>query len=420
MKQKLVINGQTTLNGTIRVDGSKNAFLPILAACVLCDGVVQLENYVDLTDLVAMQEILQEFGIKCQQFDSVLQVDCSSVSPARITRDLSQKVRASIFVLGAMLGRFETAVIAYPGGCNIGARPIDIHLNSFRKLGAKIIERHGYIYCDSRQMKSGTVVLDFPSVGATESLMMCACMLSGKTVLKNVAKEPEVEDLQNFLNAMGAKVCGAGSDEIEIEGVKKLHGTKFAVMADRIVAGTYLLATAICGGEVVVEQAYAKHNQSLLSFLKQTACQIETYGDKIKLKADKRLSSVAKIKTLPYPFFPTDLQAPMTVLQAVSEGTCILQETLFENRFSHVGELVKMGAKITTHCQTAVINGVEKLYGADVWAGDLRAGAALVLAGMKAEGYTTVENVQLIDRGYFKIEEKFNLLGAQIKRIEVD
>ncbi len=420
MKKKFLINGQTPLFGKVKVDGSKNAFLPILAACVLCDGVVQLENYVDLTDLVAMQDILKEFGIKCQSFGSVLQLDCTNISNARITRELSQKVRASIFVLGAMLGRFDSAVIAYPGGCNIGSRPIDIHLNSFRKLGAKIIERHGYIYCNSKEMQSGTVVLDFPSVGATESLMMCACVLSGKTVLKNVAKEPEIEDLQKFLNAMGASVSGAGSDEIQIEGVGKLHGTRFCVMPDRIVAGTYLLATAICGGDVLIEDAYACHNQSLLSFLKQTACQIETYSDRIRLKADKRLSSVAKIKTLPYPFFPTDLQAPMTVLQAVSEGTCILQETLFENRFSHVGELCKMGAKITTHYQSIVVDGVETLYGADVQAGDLRAGAALVLAGMKAEGYTTVENVELIDRGYKSMEEKYNLLGAQIKRIEID
>lgn len=420
MKTKFLINGQTRLFGEVKVDGAKNAFLPILAACVLCDGVVELENYVDLTDLVAMQDILQEFGIKCQSFDGVLQVDCTNVSNARITRELSQKVRASIFVLGAMLGRFESAVIAYPGGCNIGARPIDIHINSFKKLGAKIVERHGYIYCNSKDMQAGTVVLDFPSVGATESLMMCACVLSGKTVLKNVAKEPEIEDLQNFLNAMGANVSGAGSDEIQIEGVKSLHGARFCVMPDRIVAGTYLLATAVCGGDVLVKDAYARHNQSLLSFLKQTACQIETYGDRIRVKADKRLSSISKIKTLPYPFFPTDLQAPMTVLQAVSQGTCILQETLFENRFLHVGELCKMGAKITTHCQSIVISGVETLYGAEVCAGDLRAGAALVLAGMQAEGYTTVENVHLIDRGYKSMEEKYNLLGAQIKRIEID
>lgn len=417
MEERFLINGGRQLYGEIKVDGSKNAFLPILAASVLCDDEIELENYVDLSDLTSMRNILDVLNIKSIEIDGKLYIYAKNSKNSKISYELTQKVRASIFVLGALLGKFRSACIAYPGGCKIGSRPIDIHVKGFKSLGAKIIERHGYIYCHGENLKAGEVVLDFPSVGATESLMMCACKLKGRTVLKNCAKEPEIEALQNFLNSMGAKVSGAGSDCIVIDGAEKLHGTKFSVISDRIVAGTYLLATAVCGGDVLLKRFSAQHNQSLISFLKQSACKIEINNDTIRLKANKRLSSIDKIETLPYPHFPTDLQPQMMVLQAISKGTCLLTENLFENRFNHVTELRKMGADIVVKDRSALIKGVEKLYGADVFASDLRAGAALVMAGLVAEGYTNVHNIDYVDRGYYKIEEKFRLLGADIKRV---
>lgn len=417
MENRFLINGGTKLFGEVKVDGSKNALLPILAGCVLCDGKIQLENYVDIADVKNMREILSTLRILTSDNGQILYVDTTDAKNQKITYELTKKLRASIFLLGALLGKFGSAVIAYPGGCKIGARPIDIHLKGFQELGVKLVESHGYIYCDGKNMKPAEISLSFPSVGATESLMMCASVLKGKTTLKNVAKEPEVVDLQNFLNAMGAKISGAGTDCITIEGVKQLKGGKWKVMPDRIVAGTYVLAVATCGGDVLIDGAIANHNESLISFLKQTACQIEIFNDKIRVKADKRLSSVENVQTFPYPFFPTDLQPQMMVLQSVSRGMCVLQENVFENRFGLVPELKKMGANIVVKDRTALVVGVEKLLGADVVASDLRAGASLVIAGMKAEGYTTVYNIDLVDRGYKNLEKKFNLLGADIKRI---
>ena len=417
--ETLKIFGGNTLNGEIEVDGSKNSFLPIMAASVLCDGEIVLKRYPNLSDLIIMREILGTLNISTHVDGKTLYIDSRNSENKKITHDLTQKVRASIFILGALLGKFRSAVIAYPGGCNIGERPIDIHLKSFRTLGCRIIERHGYIYCYGENMKAGEVVLDFPSVGATESLLMCACVLEGETIIRNPAKEPEIVDLQEFINSMGGNVKGAGTDKIVINGVKSLHGTTFSVMYDRIVAGTYLLATATCGGHVLVKGVDSRHNSSLLAYLRQTACQIDVFNDKIELKADKRLSSIKRVTTMPYPFFPTDLQAPMMTLQSVSQGVCFLEETIFENRFGHVFELKKMGADIITKNRIAMIRGVDRLFGADVTATDLRAGAALVMAGMKAEGYTTIHNVDLIDRGYEKIEEKYALLGADIKRITI-
>ncbi|MGN1200757.1 MAG: UDP-N-acetylglucosamine 1-carboxyvinyltransferase [Candidatus Caccovivens sp.] len=417
MNEKLLIMGGHSLNGIVKVSASKNAFLPILAGTILCDGEIELKNLVHLSDIENMCRILNILQISTTQNDERLYIDTRNIKNNKISNDLTQKVRASIFMLGALLGRFRSAVIAYPGGCKIGARPIDIHIKGFKALGARVIERHGYIYCHGQNLKAGTVVLDFPSVGATESLMMCATLLKGTTVLKNTAKEPEIVDLQNFLNACGAKIVGAGTDCIVVEGVEKLHGCSYVVMPDRIEAGTFLLAAATCSGDVLVDGAIAKHNESLLSFLRQTACQIKTFDDKIRLKVSERLSSIEKIETMPYPYFPTDLQAQMMTLQAVSRGVCLLKENIFENRFSQVAELRKMGADIVQSGQMALIKGVERLYGADVYAGDLRAGASLVMAGLKAEGYTSVYNVHYIDRGYEKIEEKFSKLGADIKRI---
>ena len=420
MEEKLLINGGTKLQGCVRVDGSKNAYLPILAACVLCEGEVLLDNYVNLSDINCMREILKVLEIDTSLDGEQLYVNAKNSKNKKISHELTQKVRASIFILGALLGKFRSAVVSYPGGCNIGARPIDIFIKGFRAFGVKVVERHGYIYCHGENMKPADILMDFPSVGATESFMMCACLLDGETTIRNCAKEPEIVDLQNFLNSMGAKISGAGTDTIKIVGVKNLRSTEYRVMPDRIVAGTYLLATATCGGDVLVENAVFAHNESLISFLRQTACKISVKGDRIRLRANKRPLSIQSLETNPFPLFPTDLQPQMMVLQSVSNGTSVITENLFENRFGHIPELRKMGAEITFRCKTAVVNGVERLYGADVSATDLRAGAALVIAGMKAEGYTTVSRIDFIDRGYDEIEKKYQLLGADIKRIKIE
>lgn len=417
MEEKLLINGGNTLCGEVKVEGAKNALLPLLAATVLSEDEYQISNYVDLEDLKNMREILSLLGVGTKSSSNEIFINSKHINNTKITHELTQKLRASIFILGALLGKFRKAEIAYPGGCQIGARPIDIHIKGFKALGAKVVEKHGYIYCNGENLKAGEVLLDFPSVGATESLMMCACLLDGETTLKNVAKEPEIVDLQNFLVAMGANINGAGSDCIKIVGVKKMHGCAYKAIPDRIVAGTYILATAVCGGNVLVDGAIFEHNQSLVSFLKQTACKIETYNDKIRVKANKRLSSIENIETKPFPFFPTDLQSQMLVLQSVSSGVSIIQENMFENRYGIVPELKKMGADIVLKGKTALVKGVDTLFGADVCASDLRAGAGLVIAGMKAEGYTTISNAGLIARGYKNIEERYNSLGADIKRI---
>lgn len=414
---KLLIYGGKRLCGHLEVDISKNAYLPILAASVLCNGEVFLDKYIPLTDFCCMREILNLLNVKSVEVDDGLYLDARFCKNEKIGFEWTQKIRASIFLLGALLGRFKSACISYPGGCNIGSRPIDLHIKGLKSLGVKVLERHGMLYCDGSNMKAGQVCLDFPSVGATESLMMCASVLKGTTVLKNIAKEPEIVDLQNFLNASGAKISGAGSDRIEIEGVPSLHGCQFSVMPDRIVAGTYLLAAATCGGDITLSGFVPEHNESLLSFLRQTACKITLKDDIIRLKADKRLKCVENIQTFPFPFFPTDLQTPVMVLESVSKGHCIIVENIFENRFGAVPELVKMGAKIVVKGRSAYVEGVEKLSGADIFASDLRCGAGLVIAGLKAEGFTTLHNVHYIDRGYNKIEQKFQALGAEIKRL---
>lgn len=419
MEQQLIVSGGKKLVGELEVEPSKNAFLPILAACVLCDGEIFLENYVDLSDLLCMREILESLNIFSSLQSGGVYIDAKNVKNNKISHEMTQKIRASIFITGALLSRFRSAVVAFPGGCKIGARPIDLFIKGFQALGVDVVERHGYLYCHGQNMHAGEVFFDFPSVGATESLMMCATLLDGVSVLKNVAKEPEIVELANFLNCCGAKISGAGSDQIVVEGVKSLHGATFSVMPDRIVAGTYLLAAATVGGDVTLKNFRLKDNESLISFLRQTACKMDIKGDTIRLTANERQPCIENIQTLPFPSFPTDLQSQMLVLQSVSSGSSVIEENVFENRFAIVPELCKMGAKISIRGRAAYVHGVERLFGADVSASDLRAGAALVIAGMKAEGYSTIHNVHYIDRGYAKIEEKFGALGAEIRRVDV-
>ena len=405
------------MHGKIKVDGAKNAFLPIMAASVLCDGQIQLDNYVALSDLDWMREILKTLNIQTEAWQNFLYIDTKNIENNKISHELTQKVRASIFILGALLGRFRSAVIAYPGGCNIGTRPIDIHISAFKSLWVKIVERHGYIYCNAQNMRAGKVVFSSISVGATESVMMSAVLLNGKTTLYNVAREPEVKELADFLNAMGAKISGAGSDRIEIEGVKRLKGVSFKVFPDRIIAGTHLLLGAMLGKNMRVIGARREDNEILFNILKECGCSLEEDEMGATISSNGKYNAYRFIETLPYPNFPTDLQPQFMAFQTLGKGTSVIKENLFENRFNHVMELVKMGADIFVKDRLAIVNGVDKLYGADVFASDLRAGAGLVLAGLVAEGYTTISNIEYIDRGYERLEEKYARLGADIKRV---
>ncbi len=415
---KFFINGGRKLFGEIEVESAKNSLLPILAGCNLIDDKIILHKVPKFLDVLVMLEILKHIGAKILwQGDSVT-IDMTCPKVHDIPNTLCNKARASIFMLGPILARQKKVKIAYPGGCDIGLRPIDLHLSGIRALGAKVVERNGYIYCDGSNMKGGDVILNFPSVGATENIIMASVLTKGITRIFNCAKEPEIVDLQNFLNACGAKVYNAGCGVIEVEGVEKLHGVEYQAMGDRIIAGTYMIACAMCGGEITLNNVEAKNNQVLISKLLKTPCQIDIKNDKIKMKAFSRPKTFEEIETAVYPGFPTDLQAQAMALQCVSEGTCMIVENLFEARFKHIPELIKMGGDISFRDKVCVVRGKDKLYGADVSAPDLRGGAALALAGMFAEGYTTLSGVELIDRGYYKFEEKYASLGVDIKRIE--
>lgn len=420
MEESFLINGGKILSGKVEVEASKNAYLPILASSILSDGEITFLNVPNFSDIHSMCEILKRLNVKFEYSGNVLSLDVSNVKNEKITHDLTNKLRASIFLLGAMLGKFRQAIISYPGGCNIGQRPIDIHINAFKSLGVKVIEKHGYIYCNASNMKAGKVVFTSVSVGATESLMMCACLLKGETTLVNVAKEPEIVDLANFLNKMGGKISGAGTDVIKIIGVESLHGGEYKVMPDRIIAGTYLILGAMCGKNLQISGFRKEDNNFLFNIMRESACEIIEKNGNIIVSARGRNKAYRYLETAPFPNFPTDLQPQIMAMQSVASGTCVLKENVFENRFNHVMELVKMNADIFVKDRIAIISGVEKLYGADVFATDLRAGAGLVLAGLVADGYTTVHNVQYIDRGYENLERKLEMLGADIKRIKFE
>ncbi len=420
MSKVFLIRGGKTLSGEIGVEASKNAYLPILASSILCDGKVTFTNVPDFSDIENMCEILKILNVGIVKKRDHLSLNTESIVNTKISHELTAKLRASIFLLGALLGKFRQAVISYPGGCKIGTRPIDIHLKAFRSLGVKIVERHGYIYCNASNMKAGKVVFPSVSVGATESLIMCATLLEGETTLYNVAKEPEIKELEKFLNSLGADIRGAGTDTIKITGVKKLHSGEFKVFPDRIIAGTHLILGALCGKNMTISNFRREDNQFLLNILKESACDFKLKNDKIIVTAQGRYPSYKFVETLPFPYFPTDLQPQLMVLETLSKGTSVIKENLFENRFNHVMELTKMGADILVKDRLAIISGVEKLFGADVYSSDLRAGAGLVIAGLMAEGYTTVHNIHFIDRGYEKLEEKYQNLGAEIKRMNIE
>ena len=424
--EKFLIRGGKKLEGVVNVTCSKNAYLPILAGCILTDKKIILHHCPKYLDIINMIKILESLGGNVTaktdtgelENDCDIVVDCSNISSNSIPHDLASVIRSSIFSLGSILGRLKKAKVAYPGGCDIGARPIDLHIKGLRLLNVKVYDRYGFINCDGKNMRGGIVNLDFPSVGATENIILAATLTKGMTEIINAAKEPEIVDLSNFLNSLGAKIYGAGTSNIVIEGVKELSGGEYTPIPDRIIAGTYLIAGLITNSDLEIRNFRAEHNAALLEKITNSSCRIKIENGILYLKSDGKLKSISKIETSPYPGFPTDLQAQILALQTISRGTSIIVENVFETRFKHVPELIKMGANITVKDRTAVVSGVEKLYGASVNATDLRGGVGLVLAGLIAEGNTIVNHIEQIDRGYFKLEEQLKSLGAEIERIK--
>jgi len=419
--EKLIINGGHRLEGRVKISGAKNAVLPIIAATLLGqDGPSLLDEVPALEDVHTISEVLTELGVKVQ-FDSekdTLFVDSSVIASCEAPYDLVRKMRASFLIMGPLLARCGEAKISLPGGCAIGTRPIDLHLKGFEALGAEIEIGHGFIQASAPHgLKGARIYLDFPSVGATENIMMAACMAEGQTILENPAQEPEIIDLANYLNVMGAKVRGAGTNVIKIDGVKKLIGKNYTIIPDRIEAGTYMVAAAMTRGDVYIENAISEHLKPVIAKLKEAGVTIEEDVNGIRVTCDKQTKAV-DVKTMPYPGFPTDMQAQFMAMLAVSEGTGLVTETVFENRFMHVDELKRMGSNIKIDGRTSVVEGVEKLTGCQVKATDLRAGAAMVLAGLVADGETQVGYIHHIDRGYDHLVAKLCGLGADIRRTE--
>lgn len=414
---KFFINGGNRLEGEISISCAKNSLLPILAGTILVNGQVILKDVPKYRDVNAMCEILSSLGgVVVWQEDNLI-IDCSNLDKNEISHELASPVRSSIFTLGPILARLGSAKVSYPGGCDIGLRPIDIHLNALKELGCKIIEKNGYIYGQKNKRLKNQVWLKFPSVGATENIIMFASLFEGETIIYNPAKEPEIVDLANFLNKCGAKISGAGSDVVSIEGVKKLHGCEYKAIPDRIECGTFLIAGAMNEGNVLIKNAIIDHNSLLLEKLQLCGCKIVKGKKSIRLIAPKRLESFGDIETAVYPGFPTDLQPQMVALASVCNGCSIVFENVFESRFNYVGELLKMGCDIKFKSSVCIVRGKNKLYGADVCATDLRGGASLVLAGLYSEGYTTIDKISLIDRGYYQFEQKLSSIGGDIKRI---
>lgn len=416
------ITGGTPLVGNISVSGAKNAALPIICAAVLAGEPCRIENLPDIEDVHRIIEILSAMGAKVEQPNpSVAIIDPRGISEYRVSNEMASKLRASYYMLGALLGRYGFAEIAQPGGCAIGQRPIDYHINGMRSLGANVIDRGGIIIAEAKELRGADIYLDMASVGATINIMLAACRANGRTTINNAAREPHVVDVANFLNAMGASIRGAGTDVIRIVGRKELHGCTYAIIPDQIETGTYMIAAAATKGNVVINNVIPAHLEAISAKLME--CGVEVIeGDNgrdffLQVKAKERPRAV-NIRTLPYPGFATDLQQPMTSLLAVAIGNSFITENLFEDRFNHVRELNRMGARITLNGRTAIVAGVEKLYGAEITATDLRAGAAMIVAALMAEGTSIVRNIHYIDRGYENLPEKLRALGAKIERIE--
>ena len=419
--EEIIVQGGNRLEGTVKVEGAKNAVLPILAASILAsEGQTHLLNVPVLSDVYTMNELLRTIQVENQFFDGINEMVIDATGDVLTTAeyDFVSKMRASIVVMGPMLARFGHARVAMPGGCAIGTRPIDLHLKGFEALGAQITTTAGYVEAKADKLIGTTIYLDFPSVGATENIMMAAVLAEGETILENVAREPEIVDLADLLNKMGAKIDGAGSETIRIKGVKSLKGTSHTIIPDRIEAGTFMVAAAVTKGNVLIQGAIAKHNRPLISKLREMGVGVEIFEDSIRITGPEVLQAT-DVKTMPYPGFPTDMQAQMSIAQMLAHGDSALTETVFENRFMHFEELRRMSGRFKIDRQTVVMYGPADFSGASVKATDLRAAAALIIAGLTARGLTRVSELKYLDRGYYRFHEKLADLGANIERVNI-
>lgn len=408
-----IIEGGKKLEGEVTVSGSKNASLPIIAASILNPGITKLYNIPNIHDTKITLEILKYLGCKIKKNHDKIEINSKKIVKREIPENLMSQMRSTVILAGAILGRFKEATFSYPGGCDIGARPIDLHLSAFKKLGINITENYGFITCKCDRIIGANIDLDFPSVGATENIILATIYAQGITQITNAAMEPEIVDLANCLNKMGAKIEGAGTNIIKITGVEKLKNVSYKVMQDRIEAGTLLCAGAITGGNIILNYKTPEHITPIINKLEETGCKIQVTKNKIFMTAPKKLNAV-DIKTMPYPGFPTDMQSIFASILTTAKGTSVIVENIFENRYRYVAELKKMGAKITTEGKTAIIKGTRKLSGAKVKSTDLRGGACMVLAGLTAKGITTVNDIEYILRGYENLDKKLNKLGAKI------
>ena len=415
--EQYVIKGGIPLRGEVEIGGAKNAALAILTAAIMTDETVTIDNVPDVSDINALLGAIASIGASVNKLDRhTVVINGSTISSVKVNDDFIKKIRASYYLLGALLGKYKRAEVPLPGGCNIGSRPIDQHLKGFRALGASVKLKNGCIIAETMNLKGAHIFLDMASVGATINIMMAAALAEGNTIIENAAKEPHVVDAANFLNSMGANIKGAGTEVIRIKGVRELHRTSYSVVPDMIEAGTYMAAVAATKGDALIKNVIPKHLEATSAKLKEIGCRVIESGDTIRISAQDRFTRT-QIKTQPYPGFPTDIQAPIAVLLTTAEGTSIITESIFENRFKYADELMRMGADIKVEGNTAIIDGVETLTGARVSAPDLRAGAALVIAGLAAEGITVVDDIVYIQRGYEDFEEKLSAMGAEIKRV---
>ena len=416
--EQYVIKGGNPLYGEVEIGGAKNAALAILAAAIMTDETVTIDNLPNVRDINVLLQAIEEIGAHVERVDiHKVKINGSFIRGVNVDNEFIRRIRASYYLIGALLGKYKHAEVALPGGCDIGSRPIDLHMKGFRSMGADIDIAHGLVIARAKELKGTHIYMDKVSVGATINIMMAAAMADGKTVIENAAKEPHVVDVANFLNSMGANIRGAGTDVIRIVGVERLHTTEYSVIPDQIEAGTFMFAVAAAGGNVLVKNVIPKHLEATTAKLLEVGCQVEEFDDSVRVISDGHLKHT-QVTTLPYPGFPTDMQPQMAVLLGIAEGTSTVTESIFENRFKYVDELTRMGADIKVESNIAIISGVKRYTGARVNAPDLRAGAALVIAGLAAEGITVVDDIYYIQRGYEALEEKLTKIGAKIARVE--
>lgn len=416
--EQYVIKGGNHLYGEVEIGGAKNAALAILAAAIMTDETVTIDNLPNVRDINVLLQAIEEIGAHVERVDiHKVKINGSFIRGVNVDNEFIRRIRASYYLIGALLGKYKHAEVALPGGCDIGSRPIDLHMKGFRSMGADIDIAHGLVIARAKELKGTHIYMDKVSVGATINIMMAAAMADGKTVIENAAKEPHVVDVANFLNSMGANIRGAGTDVIRIVGVEKLHATEYSVIPDQIEAGTFMFAVAAAGGNVLVKNVIPKHLEATTAKLLEVGCQVEEFDDSVRVISDGHLRHT-QVTTLPYPGFPTDMQPQMAVLLGIADGTSTVTESIFENRFKYVDELTRMGADIKVESNIAIISGVKRYTGARVNAPDLRAGAALVIAGLAAEGITVVDDIYYIQRGYEALEEKLTKIGAKIARVE--